>query len=89
MAEELVRKHGAKPAFKGYSQGGKVPFPGSICASINSMKVVHGTPSRSSGSFAKATSSAWTSAWCSTAGTATRRSRSPSGRVSENTSWPA
>src|SRR5690606_18021476 len=45
MAEELVRKHGAKPAFKGYSQGGKVPFPGVICASIND-EVVHGIPSR-------------------------------------------
>lgn len=38
VAEKLIRKHGAIPAFKGY--GG---FPGSICASINE-QVVHGIP---------------------------------------------
>jgi len=45
MAEELIRRYGARPAFKGYSQGGKNPFPGVICASINE-EVVHGIPSR-------------------------------------------
>lgn len=39
MAEKIIRKHGGKPAFKGY--GG---FPGSICASINE-QIVHGIPS--------------------------------------------
>jgi methionyl aminopeptidase len=39
MAEELIRKAGAEPAFKGY-QG----FPGTICSSIN-REVVHGIPS--------------------------------------------
>ncbi len=39
FAEELTRKRGARPAFKGY--GG---FPFALCASINS-EVVHGFPS--------------------------------------------
>jgi methionyl aminopeptidase len=37
-AEKLIRSHDAEPAFKGYRG-----FPGSICASPNSM-VVHGIP---------------------------------------------
>lgn len=40
QAEELCRKRGAKPAFKGYRG-----FPGSLCVSINE-EVVHGIPSR-------------------------------------------
>lgn len=39
LAEELIRKEGGIPAFKGY--GG---FPGSICASVNE-QIVHGIPS--------------------------------------------
>ena len=39
-AERFIRSQGAKPAFKGYRG-----FPGSICASPNSM-VVHGIPGR-------------------------------------------
>jgi methionyl aminopeptidase len=38
VAEKFIRSHGAEPAFKGYRG-----FPGSICASPNSM-VVHGIP---------------------------------------------
>ena len=41
IAEETIRACGAIPSFKGY--GG---FPGSICASINSV-VVHGIPKKS------------------------------------------
>jgi methionyl aminopeptidase len=37
-AERFIRSHGATPAFKGYNG-----FPGSICASPNSM-IVHGIP---------------------------------------------
>ena len=37
-AEKFIRSHGGEPAFKGYRG-----FPGSICASPNSM-VVHGIP---------------------------------------------
>lgn len=39
IAEEMIRKNSAQPAFKGYNG-----FPASICASINS-EVVHGIPS--------------------------------------------
>ncbi|MDO5562980.1 MAG: type I methionyl aminopeptidase [Synergistaceae bacterium] len=45
-AEELVVKSGAKPAFKGYKVPWvSIPFPGTICASINE-EVVHGIPSK-------------------------------------------
>jgi len=40
LAEELILKSGAKPAFKGY--GG---FPASLCTSINE-QIVHGVPSK-------------------------------------------
>jgi methionyl aminopeptidase len=43
LAEELTRRHGAKPAFKGYVVSGRT-FPASICISIND-EVVHGIPS--------------------------------------------
>src|SRR3977135_3216997 len=39
-AERFIRSQGATPAFKGYRG-----FPGSICASPNSM-IVHGIPGR-------------------------------------------
>jgi methionyl aminopeptidase len=44
LAEELTRKHGSKPAFKGYVVGGR-SFPATICISVND-EVVHGIPSR-------------------------------------------
>lgn len=40
QAEELCRKRGAVPAFKGYRG-----FPGSLCVSVNE-EVVHGIPTR-------------------------------------------
>jgi methionyl aminopeptidase len=40
LAEELVYRKGAKPAFKGYHG-----FPGCICTSVNE-EVVHGIPSK-------------------------------------------
>jgi len=43
VAEELTRKKGAVPAFKGYTVAGRV-YPASLCASIND-EVVHGIPS--------------------------------------------
>jgi methionyl aminopeptidase len=43
LAEELTRKRGARPAFKGYTVAGRA-FPSSICISIND-EVVHGIPS--------------------------------------------
>lgn len=38
IAEKTIKRHGAKPSFKGYEG-----FPASICASINN-EVVHGIP---------------------------------------------
>jgi methionyl aminopeptidase len=43
LAEDLTLAKGARPAFKGYSVGGRT-FPASICISINE-EVVHGIPS--------------------------------------------
>lgn len=42
-AEELTRRRGAVPAFKGYEVHGRV-FPKSVCISVND-EVVHGIPS--------------------------------------------
>ncbi|MCF7936238.1 MAG: type I methionyl aminopeptidase [Synergistales bacterium] len=44
-AEDLIRKAGGAPAFKGYRiPGVPTAFPGTICASLNE-EVVHGIPS--------------------------------------------
>jgi methionyl aminopeptidase len=43
IAEDYIRSNNAIPAFKGYSQGGLLGFPGSVCTSINDA-VVHGIP---------------------------------------------
>ena len=43
-AEELTRKRGAVPAFKGYVVQGRT-FPATVCISINE-EVVHGVPSK-------------------------------------------
>jgi len=42
-AEELIRKHGGIPVFKGYP--GAYPFPATLCVSINE-ELVHGFPSK-------------------------------------------
>ena len=44
LAEELTKKKGALPAFKGYVVAGR-SFPKTICISIND-EVVHGIPSK-------------------------------------------
>ena len=44
VAEDFIKKHNARPAFKGYG-GSKNPFPGSLCISINE-EVVHGIPGK-------------------------------------------
>ena len=44
VAEEIITRHNAIPAFKGYPHNGKNEFPASICASINE-EIVHGIPS--------------------------------------------
>lgn len=43
VAEELIQRHGAEPAFKGYRVGDHT-FPRCICISIND-EIVHGIPS--------------------------------------------
>lgn len=43
IAEDYILSNNARPAFKGYSQGGSFDFPGSICSSIDE-EVVHGIP---------------------------------------------
>ena len=45
IAERIIRDAGAVPSFLGYGGArGSIPFPGSICASIDD-EVVHGIPS--------------------------------------------
>lgn len=41
-AEEFIKDHGARPAFKGYGSPDN-PFPGTLCISYNNI-VVHGIP---------------------------------------------
>jgi methionyl aminopeptidase len=45
FADSFIRKQGAVPSFKGYTVPGLPPFPGTICASPNSV-IVHGIPSK-------------------------------------------
>jgi methionyl aminopeptidase len=42
-AEEVIRKHGGIPVFKGYP--GAYPFPATLCVSVNE-ELVHGFPSK-------------------------------------------
>jgi methionyl aminopeptidase len=42
LAEEFIRKHNARPAFKGYGDRSN-PFPATLCISVND-EVVHGIP---------------------------------------------
>lgn len=44
IAEQEIRSNGAIPSFKGYKAGGYIPFPASICTSLNH-EIVHGIPS--------------------------------------------
>lgn len=43
IAEEFIRDNGAIPTFKGFPNPYGLPFPGSICTSVNDV-VVHGIP---------------------------------------------
>ena len=43
IAEDTIVEMGAKPSFKGYTAGGPIPFPATICASVNE-EIVHATP---------------------------------------------
>jgi methionyl aminopeptidase len=43
IADEVIRKHGGKPVFKGYP--GPYPYPATLCTSIND-ELVHGIPGK-------------------------------------------
>jgi len=43
VAEQFIRDNGAVPTFKGFPSQSGVPFPASICTSVNG-QVVHGIP---------------------------------------------
>ncbi len=43
IARDVLREHGAEPAFLGYPPGGPHPFPATITASVNE-ELVHGIP---------------------------------------------
>ncbi len=43
VADKLIRKAGAKAAFKGYRMRNQKPYPASVCSSVND-EVVHGIP---------------------------------------------
>lgn len=46
LANQLILRAGAKPAFLGYRPGGaSKPYPATICASINDV-IVHGVPTK-------------------------------------------
>ncbi len=46
IAEELIRKAGGRPSFKNYkTEGTKMPYPASLCVSVND-EVVHGIPGK-------------------------------------------
>ncbi len=44
LSERLIREAGGIPIFKGYGAGSGVPFPATLCTSLNH-EVVHGIPS--------------------------------------------
>ncbi|NBS68072.1 type I methionyl aminopeptidase [bacterium] len=45
IAEQEILAGGGKPSFKGYKAGGKIPFPSTVCISVND-EVVHGLGTR-------------------------------------------
>lgn len=44
IAERVIHRHGAVPSFKGYRGASSVPFPATLCTSVNA-EIVHGIPS--------------------------------------------
>jgi methionyl aminopeptidase len=43
LAKREIEKRGGKPTFVGYGPGGRPPYPGAICFSVNE-ELVHGIP---------------------------------------------
>ena len=44
LAKDEIARRNAQPTFVGYSPGGRPPYPGAICFSVNE-ELVHGIPS--------------------------------------------
>jgi len=64
--EELFKKHGATPLFKGYPASAKNPFPACTCISINE-QVVHGIPGHRTirdGDLVKLDTACKLNGWC-------------------------
>lgn len=67
--EEVFRKNGATPLFKGYQGGMKVPFPAATCLSLNE-QVVHGIPGNrmlKDGDILKIDTACKLNGWCADA----------------------
>jgi methionyl aminopeptidase len=67
--EEVFRKNGATPLFKGYQGGMKVPFPAATCLSLNE-QVVHGIPGNrmlKEGDILKIDTACKLNGWCADA----------------------
>ncbi|MFN8585754.1 MAG: type I methionyl aminopeptidase [Dehalococcoidia bacterium] len=45
LAKDEIAKRGAEPTFVGYAPGGRPPYPGAICYSVND-ELVHGIPGK-------------------------------------------
>lgn len=45
LAKRAIQERGAEPTFVGYGPGGRPPYPGAICFSVNE-DLVHGIPSK-------------------------------------------
>lgn len=45
LATKIIEEAGGKPSFKGYKGGGTIPFPSTMCISVND-EVVHGIGGR-------------------------------------------
>lgn len=45
LAKQAIQERGAEPTFVGYGPGGRPPYPGAICFSVNE-ELVHGIPSK-------------------------------------------
>lgn len=45
IATKVIEEGGGKPSFKGYKAGGSIPFPSTVCISVND-EIVHGVGTR-------------------------------------------
>lgn len=45
IATQVIEEGGGRPSFKGYTAGGSIPFPSTVCISVND-EIVHGLGTR-------------------------------------------